>query len=722
MTNGMRTGTGAALWVGDRIRFDGQLHTVVGLSGTIVRLADADGQTWVIHLPHLLADPTFEPAGQRESGPVLPAGLLNGLPQQAVEAAKWWERQLVEVLTGLPPDAPPEARPRPEFDPATSTLEQREQAKAKELSALGRQGVGAWTIRRKRQRYQAQGLAGLVDWRTDRKRPIQGRIDPRVLEALRQAIEEATERSTRTAGYFYWRVQQLLTAQHGAGTVPMPSRATFYRLFDRLSQGRHTTGSARTRRSLANRPDGPYGELVACRPGELVEIDSTPLDVLVLLDKGVPGRVELTGTVDLATRSIPAAVLRPTTKSVDAALLLARTATPEPMRPGWAEALRMSDSVLPHRRLLALDQRLEHAAARPLIMPETIVCDHGKAFLSQNFRSACHKLGINVQPTHPRTPTENPHIERTLQSVATLFAQFVAGYVGRSAEFRGRKADGERLWSLLELQELLDAWIVVHWQNRAHDGLRDPVAPGRAFTPKEKYAALVEAAGYVPVALSAVDYVELLPLPARWQAINTYGVKLNYRTYDSVDLNPFRRQPSGVRAKKNRWQVHHDPYDVSRIWVRNHWDGGWIMCYWKHLHRVPVPFGELAWNHARQELIDQGEQPTETAITDAVAALFYTASRGPVPAGDPQRTPSKKAPSKRRRVVARTHATAPARPEPAATGVRDAGSAGRHRQRAGSDPPAAVVPADGDEPDDAGSAEVVPLPIFNAREEAAKWW
>jgi putative transposase len=721
MTNGMRSGAGTALWVGDRIRFDGQLHTVVGLSGTIVRLADADGQTWVIHLPHLLADPSFEPAGQRESGPVLSAGLLNGLPQPALEAAQWWERQLVEVLTGLPPDAPPEARPRPQFDPATRTLKQREQAKAKELSALGRQGVGASTIRRKRRRYQAQGLAGLVDSRADRQRPVQGRTDPRVLEALRQAIDEATERSTRTAGYFYWRVQQLLTAQHGA-EVPMPSRATFYRLFDRLSEGRHTTGLARTRRSLANRPDGPFGELVACRPGELVEIDSTPLDVLVLLDKGAPGRVELTGTVDLATRSIPAAVLRPTTKSVDAALLLARTATPEPMRPGWAEALRMSHSVLPYRRLLALDQRLEHAAARPLIMPETIVCDHGKAFLSHNFRSACQELGINVQPTHPRTPTEKPHIERTLESVGTLFAQFVAGYVGRSAEFRGRKAGGERLWSLLELQELLDAWIVAHWQNRPHDGLRDPVAPGRAFTPNEKYAALVEAAGYVPVALSAADYVELLP--ARWQAINAYGVKLNHRTYDSVDLNPFRRQPSGVRAKKNRWEVHHDPYDVSRIWVRNHWDGGWIMCYWKHLHRVPVPFGELAWNHARHELVGQGEQPTETAIAEAVAALLNTASRGPVLAGDAQRKPSRRAPGKRRRVVARTYATAPARPEPAVAGLRDAEPVGHPRQRARADPPVPVLPSDdpGTEPDDAGSAEIVPLPIFNAREEAARWW
>ncbi len=30
------------------------------------------------------------------------------------------------------------------------------------------------------------------------------------------------------------------------------------------------------------------------------------------------------------------------------------------------------------------------------------------------------------------------------------------------------------------------------WQNRPHDGLRDPLHPGRAFTPNEKYAALTE--------------------------------------------------------------------------------------------------------------------------------------------------------------------------------------------------------------------------------------
>jgi len=164
----------------------------------------------------------------------------------------------------------------------------------------------------------------------------------------------------------------------------MPTERTLYRLFDKLAAGTHATGSATTRRSLHARPAGPFGEVPAIAPGELMQIDSSPLDVLVRLDDGIAEKVELTALVDIASRSITAAVLRPTTKAADASALVARSITPETMRPGWPEALRMSRSVLPHRRLLALDERLEHAAARPVIVPETIVCDHGKVFISHN--------------------------------------------------------------------------------------------------------------------------------------------------------------------------------------------------------------------------------------------------------------------------------------------------------------------------------------------------
>lgn len=326
--------------------------------------------------------------------------------------------------------------------------------------------------------------------------------------------------------------------------------------------------------------------------------------------------------------------------------------------------------------------------------------DHGKAFLSQNFRTACRALGINLQPAHPDTPTDKPVVERTLQSVGTLFAQYIAGYVGSSVERRGKKAEQGAVWSMIELQGLLDEWVVAVWQNRPHDGLRDPITPGKALSPNEKYAALVEIAGYVPVPLSADDYIELLP--STWRVINSYGIKMNRRTYDGKALNPYRRQHSGVDHRDGRWEVHYDPYDVSRIWVRNHHDGGWITLNWTHLRATPTPFGDLAWKHARDILAQRGQDDaTEAEIAQAAADLLDRAGNGPDTTGSE--------PSKRdRKVVGRTKATASGRLTPPTDN--------------------ADIEIEAESETDALSeaeettAKVIPLGIFDPFEEARKRW
>jgi len=169
-----------------------------------------------------------------------------------------------------------------------------------------------------------------------------------------------------------------------------------------------------------------------------VQIDSTPLDVLVLAGSGVAVRADLTIAVDVATRTICAAVLRPVgTKAVDAALLLARTLVPEPMRPGWSTALRMAASRLPRARLVDIDARMELAAARPVIVPDTIVIDHGRVFVSETFTRACERLGISVQPCRPGTPTDKAVVEATFASINSLFCQHVAAYTGPNPTRRG---------------------------------------------------------------------------------------------------------------------------------------------------------------------------------------------------------------------------------------------------------------------------------------------
>jgi putative transposase len=286
------------------------------------------------------------------------------------------------------------------------------------------------------------------------------------------------------------------------------------------------------------------------RPGEWCLVDSTPLDVRVVLDDGLVDRAELTMMVDVATRTIAAAVLRPTTKAVDASLLLARALTPEPMRPGWPDALRMARSVLPHERLVGIDERLAHAAARPVILPETVVCDHGMVYLSQAFQAACRAMGVNFQPTHEGSPWEKGTVERAFASIGSLFAQHVAGYTGRSVDRRGKNAGQDAAWSLAGLQDLLDEWIVVHWQNRPHDGLRHPLTPGVALTPNEQYAALLEVAGYVPAPLAAGDYLELLPLT--WRVINAYGIKISRRTATGGRSPPAGTAPRAARSPGGR--------------------------------------------------------------------------------------------------------------------------------------------------------------------------
>ena len=581
--------------------------------------------------------------------------------------------------------------------PETRTLRQRELAKVGELAASGRR-VPLSTLQRLRLSYEKRGAWGLVDHRAA---PRPGaRTDEHVLEAIAQAVGEETGRSTGTVDRLRRRVEQILASQHGIDPASvMPARATFYRLAARAAKGKHTFGSARTRRSLAKVPDGPFGTVTAARPGEWTQIDSTPLDVRVVLDNGMTDRAELTWIIDIATRTIPAAVLRPSTKAVDAALLLARAMTPEPMRPGWPDALRMARSVLPHRRLTEIDQRLQHAAARPVIVPETIVCDHGTVYMSQAFRNACRAMGISLQPAHDGSPWEKGTVEASFSGVGTLFAQHVAGYVGSSVERRGEKAEAGAAWSMVELQELLDEWLVTTWQNRPHAGLCHPLMPGRELTPNEMYAALVETAGYVPVPLAASDYIELLP--AAWRAVNAYGVKVGHRTYDCKALNPYRRQHSGVNARKGLWEIHHDPYDVTRVWVRDHLgDGGWILAPWTHLLTAPAPFGEQAWDHARQMLARRGQdQATEAEIAQAAAALLDKAEQGPAHGKEGRRN---------RRAAARARAAAAAGPSLPEEPVRPQGQ----------QPP----PPWDDHEDDGPLAEVIPLGVFDAREEAKKWW
>ncbi|MDQ0775610.1 hypothetical protein QF026_004076 [Streptomyces aurantiacus] len=194
-----------------------------------------------------------------------------------------------------------------------------------------------------------------------------------------------------------------------------------------------------------------------------MEIDSTPRDVMVIHDDGTVDRCELTGPIDLATRTLAAVVLRPSTKAVDAAAAGTRHDTGT----GAARLVRRSPDVA-IGTALCLAAVAGRAAGQGRRGPGDRSGDGGHrprqgVHLGQ-LPQCLPPLGDLLPtraPGHPDTPTDKPHIERTLGSVSTVFAQYVAGYTGRSAEMRGKDPAAHAAWSIHELQELLQEWIVV---------------------------------------------------------------------------------------------------------------------------------------------------------------------------------------------------------------------------------------------------------------------
>jgi hypothetical protein len=51
-------------------------------------------------------------------------------------------------------------------------------------------------------------------------------------------------------------VKAVEAASYGPGVVPLPRKTSFYKVIDAVAAGRHTFGSAVTRRQTANRPAG----------------------------------------------------------------------------------------------------------------------------------------------------------------------------------------------------------------------------------------------------------------------------------------------------------------------------------------------------------------------------------------------------------------------------------------------------------------------------------
>jgi putative transposase len=587
----------------DFIEYDGTSWQVVAQEGSIIALKNlATNRIRRLPVLDLLGDESYLPDSPDRLPNLDDEAVLETLDTDTRDRVEFLHRHVVEVLTGFPPnDGTAALTPHPEYS-TENRLADRIDAKLDELKNAGTP-VGERTFRRYLSEYRQRGISGLVDGRKTRGSTVTGRIDQRVVVLLETAVAGQLNLSTGTRS----RVINQVRIEADKQGLLLPSRATMYRALKALERHKHPFGNATTRRTQSNRPDRSWGGQAPSRPGELVEIDSTPLDLLVLNPDGSTGRADLTMALDIATRTPLAAILRPVaTKAVDAAVVLARALTPLPMQPGWHESLTFSRSVLPQAMIDGNEDLKSQVAAKPVIVPETITIDRGKVFVGSTFLAACERLQISVIKAAPRTPTDKPHIERVFAAINSGFTQYLAGYVGPNVVRRGRDPAAEAQWTLAEVQNLLDLWIVAVWQNRPHSGLRHPAMPRKDLTPNEAYAALSGIAPGVNVALTTDDYIGLLPVD--WRSIQPYGINFAGLHYDSPQLHQYRGVSSGLpEPARGRWEIRYDPYRMNTIFVRDHKRGRWIHADWMLAKQALAPFSLDVLNAARKAIDKRGQ-------------------------------------------------------------------------------------------------------------------
>ena len=325
------------------------------------------------------------------------------------------------------------------------------------------------------------------------------------------------------------------------------------------------------------------GELAAARPLDIVQIDHTPVDVMVVDAETRQGttRPWLTLAIDVYTRMVVGYHLslnEPSVISVGLCLL---------------------NAVFDKTALMA-DMGLD-VAWPTMGLPRAILVDNGPEFHGKPFLRGCEEHGVAVDWRPPGTPRYGGQIERLIGTHMNAL-HVIDGSTGSSvADRQGRNAQERATLTMRELERWLVLEIAGKYHQKVHAALqRPPVALWRDLT------------GSIPMRLPTDRlkfWVAFLPEERRQlrrDGIHLFGVR-----YWSPALAQDISQGARLLA------VRYDPRDISRIFVRRP-NGSFVEARYRHLGYPPVSLWER--NAAVRRLRERGRHEVDEAMIFAAIA------------------------------------------------------------------------------------------------------
>ncbi|MEU0877496.1 Mu transposase C-terminal domain-containing protein [Lentzea sp. NPDC005914] len=257
-------------------------------------------------------------------------------------------------------------------------------------------------------------------------------------------------------------------------------------------------------------------------------------------------------------------------------------------------------------------------AAAPAVVPETIVVDHGKIYVSEHLTSVCRRMGISIQPARLRTGRDKGPVERFFRTLREDLLQALPGYKGPDVHSRGLNPEGEAFFFLDELEAIIREWIATVYHHKPHSSLVDPHLPKLRMSPAMMFEHGVARAGYIEVPRDPDLGYEFLK--TEWRTIQHYGVEIDGRRYTGTILKGRDNETSPYTGKAaGRWPIQVDPDDITRAYFRDPGSRRWHTLQWEHAPSLEMPLSEDALQFARKLAAAKYAYPDDKI---AIADLF----------------------------------------------------------------------------------------------------
>ena len=329
-----------------------------------------------------------------------------------------------------------------------------------------------------------------------------------------------------------------------AQALPIPKPGTLARAIARRI-GRldpYEIDRARWGRRIADmRHRSTSRQRLASRVLERVEIDHSPLKIVVGSEAGPLGQPWLTVLIDYHSRLIVGFCL----------------GFEPPSYPVIMEALRQA--ILP--KSFVRERYPEIKNPWPCFgIPEKLVCDRGSDLTSKDLEQAAFQLGMELDFMPPRTP----HLKGTVESFFdTLNDQLLSTLPGRTFRSWEKRADYSAddgpLLPYEALVEIIHRHLIDVYAQEKH--------PTAAKTRLEMWQ---ESAAEFPPALPASpDELVVLLSKSTERSLSVRGIELAGMFYLSDELAALRAELAAANLTSDRLSVRYNPWDLGSVWVLN---------------------------------------------------------------------------------------------------------------------------------------------------------